>query len=292
MSADSALPQPTLCDRAKSHACVWERDSRLQAMEDTVNLFERDIITEKMSDLSSSSLPDTRWDWIDQLRGDAESEVSRSALALLCEGYWYPVFARLRSQGHSREVAEDITQGFFEKLIRTRAFETADPAKGRLRNLLMTCLTRYVANLRESEVAKKRGGSERVHLPIFSTTEWAEQRFLTEPMADGEDSPDAAFNRRWWALVLDQALQAVSVDFLARGRLSLFTTLRPFLEDSRPGGQTLAATAQQLGIKETTLRVTLVRLRRQLAEEVRAIIHRTTGDPDAAENELQLFFER
>jgi hypothetical protein len=245
-----------------------------------------------MSDSPKSTLPATRWDWIDQLRGDAGGEVSRAALALLCEGYWYPVFARLRSQGHPREVAEDITQGFFEKLIRTRAFETADPAKGRLRNLLMTSLSRYVANLRDSEVAIKRGGSERVHLPIFSTTEWAEQRYLSEPTSDAEDSPDGAFNRRWWALVLDQALQAVSADFSARGRLPLFSALRPFLEDSRPGGQTLAATAQQLGIQETALRVSLVRLRRQLADEIRSIIHRSTGDPEAAEEELRLFFER
>jgi DNA-directed RNA polymerase specialized sigma24 family protein len=245
-----------------------------------------------MSTPPSSSLPDTRWDWIEQLRAESGGATSRAALALLCEGYWYPVFARLRSQGHSREVAEDITQGFFEKLIRTRAFETADPAKGRLRSLLLTSLSRYVGNLQDAEWAQKRGGRERIHLPIFSTTEWAEQRFLSEKLSTSADSPDTAFNRRWWALVLDQALQAVRADFSARGRLALFAALCPFLDDSRPGGQPLAATAQQLGIKETTLRVSLVRLRRQLADEIRAIILRTTGNPEAADEELRLFFER
>ena len=236
-------------------------------------------------------MPPTRWDWLEQLRScGGDSAEARRALALLCEGYWYPVYARLRSQGWSREQAEDLTQGFFFNFLRTRAFERADPSRGRLRALLITALNRHVSSVVGAERALKRGGSERIDLPIFSGTDWAEDRFLAEPQVQHPDpTPDIAFNRRWWALILEKAQRNLAADFARRNRSVVFTALWPFLEDSRPGGVTLKSTAAQIGMGETALRVALARLRRQLAEEVRQIVERTTGSAEAAEEELKEF---
>ena len=236
----------------------------------------------------TSTLPSTRWDWISQLQEGADSPAAREALALLCQGYWYPVYARLRSQGYSREEAEDLTQGFFEKLIRTRAFEKADPARGRLRSLLLTSLTNHVKTVHTAENAQKRGGEMELGHALLGDTHWAEQRYLEEAPSK-DDEPDVAFNRRWWALVLEQALRAVAVDYASRGKSAVFDVLRPFLEDSRPGGQTLADAAAVLGMNGATLRVIFARLRRQLADEVREIVQRTTGSVEALEEELLLF---
>ena len=239
---------------------------------------------------ASHLLPNTRWDWIEKLREGAASPAAREALSLLCQGYWYPVYARLRSQGYRREQAEDFTQGFFQKLIRTQAFEKADPAKGRLRALLLTSLDRYVSSCQESERAQKRGGADSQAIPLMGDTVWAEARYLAEEIPVTEESPDAVFNRRWWALILDQALRAVAADYAARQRTAVFEALRPFLEDSRPAGKTLSETAQDLGMKEAALRVNFARLRRQLADEVRRIVESTTGSAHAATEELELFF--
>src|ERR1700683_606425 len=37
---------------------------------------------------------------------------SRTALAGLCQLYWYPLYAYIRRRGHSAEDAQDLTQGF------------------------------------------------------------------------------------------------------------------------------------------------------------------------------------
>jgi hypothetical protein len=57
---------------------------------------------------------------------------------LLCEMYWHPVLNFLRRRAASEEQAEDLTQGFFERLVkrlvdRGRAKELVDKAVARLR---------------------------------------------------------------------------------------------------------------------------------------------------------------
>lgn len=71
-------------------------------------------------------------------RGSAEAE---EGLARLCTLYWYPVFAFVRRQGHPTDEAQDLTQGFFTRLIEKGDLTGADRSRGRFRNAWVGVLT-------------------------------------------------------------------------------------------------------------------------------------------------------
>ncbi len=51
---------------------------------------------------------------------------SEDALESLCRIYWPPVYAYARHRGYSPEHAEDLTQGFFAKLLEKHYVDQAD----------------------------------------------------------------------------------------------------------------------------------------------------------------------
>lgn len=235
----------------------------------------------------SPQMPLTRWDWVDAVKQGGISPEARQALALLCEGYWFPIYARLRSMGCTPEDAEDLTQGFFEKLLRTGAFERAAPEKGRLRNLLLASLNRFFASARRAEGALKRGGPTAVHLPLFSA--WAEERMEAEEPHSQAPAPDVAFNQRWWGLVLERATANVQAEYERRGKGALARQLSPLYDENLPVESTLRELAEQTGMSAASLRVALLRLRRRLATEIKAVVRQTTGSDAEAEEELRFF---
>ena len=46
---------------------------------------------------------------------------ARDALARLCQLYWYPLYAYVRRRGHHAPDAQDLTQAFFEQLLRRQS---------------------------------------------------------------------------------------------------------------------------------------------------------------------------
>ena len=58
----------------------------------------------------------TRWSVVLSARGGATTEASH-ALESLCRAYWQPLYVYARRHGHSPQDAEDLTQGFFAKLL-------------------------------------------------------------------------------------------------------------------------------------------------------------------------------
>ena len=69
---------------------------------------------------------------------------SARALEELCRLYWYPIYAYLRRRGHPQHDAEDLTQGFFLKLLQDGSFDVAEADKGRLRTFLLCALDRHL----------------------------------------------------------------------------------------------------------------------------------------------------
>jgi len=85
---------------------------------------------------------------------------SREALASLCRSYWYRLYAYVRRQGESVEDAQDLTQGFFSKLLEKHYLDDFDRERGRFRTFLLAAFRHYVANERNRERAQKRGGEQ------------------------------------------------------------------------------------------------------------------------------------
>src|ERR1043166_1073183 len=70
--------------------------------------------------------------------GQGPSPVAQAALEQLCSTYWYPLYAYVRRRGSSPEDAQDLTQGFFARLLERNCVANVSPEKGRFRSFLLT----------------------------------------------------------------------------------------------------------------------------------------------------------
>src|SRR5207249_6429475 len=101
----------------------------------------------------------TRWTMVLGAGDSATASADAvSALSELCQIYWRPLYAFLRKQGYGPEDAQDLAQGFFADLIKTRTYARADREKGRFRSFLLGALKHFIADVRDRGQALKRGG--------------------------------------------------------------------------------------------------------------------------------------
>ena len=220
--------------------------------------------------------------WSRVLAAGSQSTVrSREALATLCETYWYPLYAYLRRRDHSIEDAEDLTQGFFTRVLEKGLLQVADPKRGSFRSFLLTSLKHYVANERNHAQAQKRGG---VVPPLPLEFEIAGSRYLREP--HDESTPETVFDRRWALTVLDRVLMRLRTDFSQRGKEVLFDRLKVHLVGAERQSS-CRETAAALGMSEAAVRVAVHRLRQRFGELLRDEIGQTVSTHEEVEDEIQ-----
>lgn len=225
-----------------------------------------------------SDFPTTRWTLV-VTAGDPQRKEARSALVSLCERYWYPLYAYLRRRGYSADQAEDLTQGFFIRMLEGRYLGRADPDKGRFRSFLLTSLKFFVADEQDRQRARKRGGGAVVSLE-FSL---GEARYQREPAHD--ETPERMFERRWARSVLDRVVERLQDEFVRHGRPEHFERLKVFLLGSSDAPY--AALAREMNTSEGALKVAIHRLRKRYRELFRLEIADTVADPAEVESELR-----
>lgn len=208
---------------------------------------------------------------------DEQAPGSRAALESLCSNCWYPIYAFIRRSGKPAADAEDICQGFFERVLRMRLFAVADPEKGRLRTFLLTCLKRYMADEHDRAQAGKRGSGRVV---VFSSLR-AEELYLAEPVDIA--TPDRLYQRRWVLQLIDTAMHEVQEAYEAEGKASLFTALSPFLGFSQSSEPNYQECADRLGLNLNTLKSHIRRLRERWRREVMTQVAATLDDPTPQE---------
>ena len=98
-----------------------------------------------------AAFPTTRISLIRAAR-DRHGPSAHEALSLLCQSYWFPIYAFLRRHGHPHEAAEDLTQGFFAQLLEKRYLDDFEEGRGRFRYML--------ALLAKEIVQRSYGGPE------------------------------------------------------------------------------------------------------------------------------------
>ncbi len=81
----------------------------------------------------------TRWTVV-LTAGRTDTTRARKALADLCQTYWYPLYAYARRRGHTVEDAEDLTQGFFARLLQQDFLTGLGREKGRFRAFLLASM--------------------------------------------------------------------------------------------------------------------------------------------------------
>jgi RNA polymerase sigma-70 factor (ECF subfamily) len=236
-----------------------------------------------MKNTRSSPFPVTQWTAVVNVCRSGNPVDRQRALESLCTDYWYPIYAFVRRQGHSRHDAEDLTQGFFHYLLERDLFSSAQPELGKLRTFLLTIFQRYSGDVRERQQALKRGGGQEV----FSLdADEADRRYGSEPSE--VTTPEALFDRNWAMSVLAGSLFELGEGERTSGKGRQFEVLECFLSPQAVADGNYELAASELGMNEAAVRKTVSRLRAKFRDCLRQQIARTLHEPDDAQIDEEL----
>jgi RNA polymerase sigma-70 factor (ECF subfamily) len=232
---------------------------------------------------NAGGFPSTHWSRV-TAAGDPVGPEARKSLAILCEAYWYPLYAYIRRRGYLPEKAQDLTQDFFTRLLEKGLLAEADPRRGRFRSFLRAVCANYLANQRDREHTLKRGGGRVV---VRIDTAQAEGRYARELAHDL--TPERIFDRSWALTLLDRVFRQLRREYEEAGREELFETLQVFLTED-PRAVAYSSVSQRLRMTRGATRVAVHRLRRRYGDILRREIAATLDDPAQIDDEIQGLF--
>lgn len=222
----------------------------------------------------------TRWSVVLAAK-DPASPDSGAALETLCRTYWYPLYAYVRSLGHSPHDAQDLTQEFFARLLAKQYLRAVEPEKGRFRTFLRMAMKRFLAKEWGRVRAQKRGGR---NTHVSFDTAIGERLFQQDGGAPL--GADRLYERRWALALLEDALARLGREQAEAGRSVEFVHLMPHLTAER-GAIPYDELAAALGVGQGAARVAMHRLRRRFREVFRETIADTVTSQEDAEDELR-----
>ena len=225
----------------------------------------------------------TRWSVV-AAAGRKGSPQARAALAVLCQAYWYPLYAYARRRLARADDAQDLTQEFFARLLEKDYLQAADPHRGKFRSFLLTAFQRFLAKEHARATARKRGGGRRTLSLEFQE---GEHRYRLEP-ADPA-TPEKLYERRWALTLLAQALARLRQELTAAGKERLFEALKGTLTGDGTG-EPYERIGRDLGLSEPAVKTAAHRLRRRYQELLRAEVAQTVASPEEVEDELRDLF--
>lgn len=198
---------------------------------------------------------------IERVSSDEKGPASDAAFSRLCLLYWEPVHRYFCCLAWSGDDPEDLTQGFFLRLLKQGALRRYQSQKGHLRTFLRVAARAFLTDQRRKASAAKRSGSTAV-ISLESNS------------SSQSISPDVHFDRQWAACVLQRALERLKQHYVSQGQLTLFEALVPHLSwTPRRSG---AEAASKHGLSPTAMRMRLHRMREKfgklLREELRATL--------------------
>lgn len=207
---------------------------------------------------NSGLFPTTDWIALEGAKA-IDANQRRAASQHLAERYWRPVFCYLRSFGHDRYRAEDLTQDFFARLYESDALAKVDSKRGRFRSFLLGSLTNFLRNRHRDERAAKRIPPDllaSLHAVVDGDTAWLEPK--------DNETPEAAFNRAWSAELVLRVLASLAAELTAKDQTAHLDIFQRFLVEptlrgtAAPDYATLARDhgieIEQVGFRLTTAR--------------------------------------
>lgn len=222
----------------------------------------------------------TQWSVVLAAR-EGECPAARQALESLCQAYWYPLYVYVRRRGYSAEDAQDLTQGFFESVIRKNYFARAERECGRFRAFLLVALKHFLSDQRDRQRAAKRGGGMQ---PLSLETAAAEARYLLEPV--DSVTPEKLYDRRWALTVLVQARTRLRQEFTEAGKLEFYQQLTT-VEAGGNDGLTYAEIGRLWGMSESAVKSAALRLRGRYGQLVRHEIAQTVASVAEIDQEIR-----
>lgn len=221
----------------------------------------------------------TRWTRV--CLAKTNSEDGRKALADLCDAYYEPVVAYLRSVFRDADVAREMTHAFFAEMLGGGAIHTAERGRGRFRSYLLGAVKHFVGHQRDAAKRMKRGGGmEHVSLDDKEAAEVPDARQLP---------PDAEFDRQWATTVIARGMETLRAECVAEGRGAFFDAVSGILNGHASHGDqtTLAATC---GMSFDAFRMAVSRLKKRLRQCVKSEVAGTLEDPATVQDEMETLF--
>jgi RNA polymerase sigma-70 factor (ECF subfamily) len=222
----------------------------------------------------SGEFPQTRWTRI--LSSRERPEARHDALCELLALYWKPLYFYARRKGRNIESAKDLIQDFFAHLLERDFLSRLDPSRGRFRGYLRTSLDNFMANLHESQSAKKRGGGARVVALDFQVAE--------SDVPRAEDSAEAAYDREWALEIMERAMGRLRTEFEQGTRRGPFELALSYFRPGTPPSYEEAA--HQSGMTVSQFKAFLHRARVRFRALVREEVLHTVPDASDADAEM------
>ena len=228
----------------------------------------------------------TRWTLV--LRARSGSDESKVALSELCGAYYAPVLAFLRREGRDEDVARELAQEFFSRLLGDPHLGGVEPGRGRFRSYLLGAVKHFLAEERQRSSAAKRGGGL-AHLSIEAgrSEDTTGDLRIPDPAAAVSDT---FFDRQWATALVDRAVASLGAEAAAEGKGEHFATLKPWLLGEVPS-ISQADAARDLCLSEGAVKVAVHRLRKRFRELVKAEIAQTVDDAAEVAEELRYLVE-
>jgi len=232
----------------------------------------------------------TQWTLFRQLSCGSEED-TQMAISVICEHYWFPLYAFVRRNGYGREDAQDVLQNFFLSLLEGQWLQQADARKGKLRTFLITILKRQMASDWRKQYRQKRGSGE--VCASFETLN-AEEWYMQSPP---EVSSEVLYDYQWAVALLGHSMRDLQEDYTLRGKRDRFDGLKDYLEwddrdDGRDGYQQVA---ERMNMTESGVKIAVYRMRKQFRRILLGHVRETleADDPVAdadVEHELKHLF--
>jgi RNA polymerase sigma factor (sigma-70 family) len=219
--------------------------------------------------------------WSVVLTAQGHSAAADEALETLCRNYWRPIYSFVRREGRTVEDAQDLTQGFFARVLERRDFDAVRREKGRLRSYLLVSLKHFLVNEHQRAMTIKRGEG-RVLIPLHELV--AREREEAEP--SDLLTADRIYERRWALTVLEQVISRLKDEYRRAGNATLFDRFEGLLADE-PDGMSQAKIASEMGVNENAVKQAYHRFRQRYRELLRKEIAHTVAVPGDIEDELR-----
>jgi len=208
------------------------------------------------------------------------------ALDVLVAAYWRPVFRHVRARWRQDdEDAHDLAQGFFAAALEKEWIAKFDPARGKFRTYLLTCLDGFVAKERRAGRRLKRGGGTAL-VPLETTDEDGETREL--PLPDRTDL-EAQFQREWARSLFSLAVESLRARCADAGKAVAFTLFERYdLEGAEAHDRpTYAQLAADHGLPVTQVTNHLYWARRELRAAVLDKLREITASEEEFRSEAR-----
>jgi RNA polymerase sigma-70 factor (ECF subfamily) len=190
------------------------------------------------------------------------------------------VFAFVRRHVHSAEEAQDLTQGFFTRMLDKRDLGKADRDRGRFRSFLLAACRHFMCNEWDRRRAIKRGGGVAA-IPIdVLEAEGRYERALTNT-----ETPERLYDREWCLTLLKAVLDRLREEYESAGNERVFDRLSGFLTADDDG--THADAAADLDMTIGAVKVAVHRMRRRYRQALRQHVADTVATDGEVDDEMR-----